>query len=93
MFARINFVFGALSKASSYYIPVIVYNKYLTVKRLFRWQTTDDGLVLNSAAVAIKYHFRNAISFSRGLFYLEECFVNYLLPAPSNLTNLERLVA
>ena len=50
-------------------------------------------LGLNAAAVAINYHFGNAVSFSRGLFYLEECLVNYLLPAPSNLTNLERLVA
>ena len=50
-------------------------------------------LGLNAAAVAINYHFGNAVSFSRGLFYLKECLVNYLLPAPSNLTNLERLVA
>ena len=43
----IRFFRALLPKASlhSYYIPVIVYNKYLTVKRLFRWQTTDDGLV------------------------------------------------
>ena len=86
-------IWEALSKSSlhSYYIAVIVCNKYLTVKRLFRWQATDNSLVLRGSGGCSKLSFlKMQYRFLEDFFVFERIFLNYLLPALSKSKNLKR---
>ena len=77
---NVNIFLEALSKSSlhSYYIAVIVCNKYLTVKRLFRWQATDNGLVLRGSGGCSKLSFlKMQYRFLEDFFVFERIFLNY----------------